>query len=74
MSEKQLSSIYAEWAKIAELDLMEATDTTVKAGHRSLKPKLKHSKFENIVVKSFAGPAAQGPGSGPGQNRRQKIW
>ena len=40
-SKKQLSSIYAEWTKIAELDLMEATDTTVKEGRKSLKPKLK---------------------------------
>ena len=59
-SKNQLSIIYAEWTKIAELDLMEATDATAaKAKLRSQKPKLKHSKFENKVVKSFAGPAAQ---------------
>ena len=38
---------------------MEATDTMVKAGHRSPRPKLKYCKFENKEAKSLAGPVAQ---------------
>ena len=61
-----MSNIYAEWTEIAELDLMEATDAMVEAGHRSLRPKLKHCKVENKETKSLVGPVAQ--------VARQWIW